>query len=162
MTPTALSSRGRAHLIEFEGLRLLAYRDVAGLWTIGIGHLLTDEELRTGTLRIGDTVVAWRERGLTEDQAYQLLEQDLAWAVRAVRELVRVPLTPGQFDALVSFTFNIGPVKFRQSTLLRRLNAGDYGAVPTQLRRWRFADGREIDGLKNRREGEIALWRAAA
>jgi lysozyme len=162
MTPTALSSRGRAHLIEFEGLRLLVYRDVAGLWTIGVGHLLTAEELRTGTLRIGDEVVPWRQRGLTEDQAYRLLDQDLAWAVRAVRELVRVPLTPGQFDALVSFTFNVGPDALRTSTLLRRLNAGDYAAVPAQLRRWRFAKGREIDGLKNRREGEIALWRDAA
>jgi lysozyme len=171
MTQT-ISRRGLDHLVELEALRLMMYRDQGGYPTIGVGHLLTEEELRTGQLRIGEEVVAWRERGLTEDQAMRLLDQDLDWAEAAVRKLVTVPLTQHQFDALVSFVFNVGPGSpdpskpggFYRSTLRRLLNAGDYAAVPGQMRRWVYTGQPPIRsrGLANRREGEIALWRDAA
>ncbi|MGE0347631.1 MAG: lysozyme [Gemmatimonadales bacterium] len=163
MTQT-ISRRGLDHLVELEALRLMMYLDQGGYPTIGVGHLLTEEELRTGQLRIGEQVVAWRTRGLTEDQALRLLDQDLDWAEAAVRRLVTVPLSQAQFDALVSFTFNTGPTNLRKSTLLRRLNAGNYAAVPTQMRRWVFTGRPPIRsrGLENRREAEVALWQAAA
>ena len=163
MTPTnRLSKRGLDHLVQVEGLRLIAYRDVAGYWTIGVGHLLTDGELESGLLRVGDAFIDWRVRGLTHDQALQLLDQDADWAERAVHQLVTVPLTSPQFDALVSFVFNVGPGAFARSTLRRQLNAGDYASVPGQLARWTFAGGRQVRGLVRRRAAEAALWREAA
>lgn len=167
-----LSPEGLRHLVELEGLRLLAYRDVAGYWTIGVGHLLTDEELTTGHLVLTtppETTVDWR-KGLTEDQVYRLLDQDADWAEAAVRKLVTVPLTQHQFDALVSFVFNVGPGSpdpskpggFYRSTLRRLLNAGDYASVPEQMARWRKAGGKVVQGLVNRRAAEAALWRKAA
>lgn len=134
------------------------YRDVANKPTIGIGHLLTAKELSTGTVRIGADDVPWAD-GLSDVQIDALLDQDLLWARRVVSEAITVPLTQHEFDALVSFTFNVGPGHFRSSTLVKKLNAGDYQAVPDQLRRWVYAGGKEVQGLKNRREMEIRLWR---
>lgn len=156
-----LSSRGLNHLARLEGVRLKAYKDVAGYWTIGVGHLLTPRELETGAIEIAGETYAWRD-GLTEELVYRLLDQDADWAERAVTNAVTVPLGQHQFDALVSFVFNVGPGAFRRSTLLRRLNAGDYAAVPGQLALWVNAGGRRIRGLVNRRQAEIFLWEGAA
>jgi lysozyme len=89
-----------------------------------------------------------------------LLGQDLEGAERTVNEAVTVPLNQNQFDALVSFTFNVGNGAFRGSTLLKLLNQRQYDQVPTQLRRWVMDNGHVVQGLVNRREKEIALWNA--
>jgi lysozyme len=136
-----------------EGVVLTMYHDSAGLPTIGVGHLLTHEELTTGKLRIE---VDWHQ-GITEAQAEDLLRQDLAAAEEAVSE-VTVPLTQQQYDTLVSFAFNVGGQAFRASTLLRLLNAGQYQAVPAQLRRWIHSAGRVDPVLVRRREDEVRQW----
>jgi lysozyme len=157
--PTRLSEAGLAHLVRLEGLRLQMYRDSAGYPTIGIGHLLTARELATGVILLDGAPVMWRD-GITEAEAHAICQQDVAWAVKAVRQSVQVPLQPHQFDALVSFTFNVGPGAFGGSTLLRRLNAGDYAAVPEQLMRWVYlgTPKKKSRGLENRRKAEAELW----
>jgi lysozyme len=152
-----MSDVGLASLKRSEAVRTEMYRDSAGLPTIGVGHLLTRSELASGKLHIYDEVVDWT-KGLTLPQVDELLRTDLDWAELAVSNGVRVTLTAGQFDALVSFTFNVGAEAFRHSTLLRQLNAGDYAGVPAQLRRWIHAGGQESAGLVHRREEEIRLW----
>lgn len=97
---------------------------------------------------------------ITEEQANALLMKDLDRFERAVDKLVKVPLNDNQFSALVSFAFNVGEGEggFATSTLLKRLNAGDYGAVPAQLMRWVNDDGKKLQGLVNRRAAEAGLW----
>lgn len=128
---------------EFEGLRLEAYLDTGGVWTIGYGH--TGEEVR---------------RGLTIDlaQAETWLTEDLREAEGYVSKLVKVGLTQNQFDALVSFVYNIGGTAFSKSTLLKKLNAGDYEGAANQLLRWNKDNGKVIGGLTNRRKKERELF----
>lgn len=137
-----ISETGLALIKQWEGLRLRAYRCPAGVWTIGYGH--------TGNVRAGMEI--------TEEDADALLVSDLATFERAVAQAVKVPLTQHQFDALVSFAFNVGVEAFRKSTLLRKLNALDYAAVPGELAKWVYAGGRKLDGLVSRRAAEAGLW----
>jgi len=97
---------------------------------------------------------------LTDQQALDLLSQDVQPAEKAVNAGVKVALNQNQFDALVSFTFNVGVGAFTSSTLLKVLNQSQYGAVPDQLRRWNKAGGNVVQGLVNRRANEISLWNA--
>ncbi len=127
---------------QWEGLRLQAYRDPVGIWTIGYGH--------TRDVQPGRTI--------TEAEAERLLRADLAEAEAVVAGSVTVPLSDHRFGALVSLVYNIGAGAFAGSTLLRRLNAGDYDAVPGELQRWVYAGGRKLTGLVNRRAAESALW----
>ena len=152
-----ISENGIEKLIEWEGFKRHVYKDSAGLPTIGVGHLLTQDELRSGkiTIRGIDTRYA---NGLSDDQVEDLFKQDLASREQLVRTLVQVPLNQNQFDVLVSFVFNIGRGAFQKSTLLKRLNSGRYEEVPAQLRRWVYSGGELVNGLINRRENEIALW----
>ena len=154
-----MSVLGRQALIEMEGSECIAYRDSAGLPTIGCGHLLTKDELSSGKLLIDSVSVKWKD-GLTGSQVEALLAQDIAPVENAVTAAVKVPLHEDQFDALVCFAFNVGTGAFRNSNLLRKLNAGNYAAVPAQLRRWVHAGGEVVAGLANRREKEVALWMA--
>jgi len=140
-----LSTNGLAVLCGLEDLRLEPYEDAAGKLTIGYGHLLRDGETFTT---------------ITEKEAERLLEEDVEDAEEAVSDLVRVPLTQGQFDALVCFTFNVGRTHLAQSTLLKRLNGKDYKRVPLELERWVYAGGKYLTGLVNRRAKEVALWNA--
>lgn len=145
-------------LKEMEGNKSKAYKDTRGLWTIGIGHCLTKDELTSGKIEVSSEIVRWRN-GLTEDQIQNLLLQDLTLSESAVSCYVKVMLTQGQFDALVSFTFNVGINAFRNSTLRVVLNSGNYDAVPAQLRRWiHNHDGSICKGLVRRREAEVKLW----
>lgn len=148
-----LSQRGLDLIAEVEGLMLKPYKDVAGLWTIGVGHLLTKDELSTGTVN----GYAWRN-GISHSQALDILSVDAEIAERAVNRYVEVPLSQHQFDALVSFVFNVGSGAFKKSTLLRKLNAGDYQSVPSEMKRWNKAGGKVVKGLINRRNKEIKLW----
>lgn len=159
-----MTEAGRQHVISSEGIRLTAYVDEAGLLTIGIGHLITADELKTGMIQIGSELVEY-SKGLTNEQAFTLLDQDINSREAELMACIRVPLTPHQRDALVSFAYNIGLSAFKASTLLRLLNLGDYDAVPGQMRRWNKVrikgDLVASTGLAARREREILLWNEA-
>jgi len=127
---------------EFEGLRLQAYKCPADRWTIGYGH--------TAGVSANDVI--------TEAQATSLLCQDVAESERAVNHYVHGPLTQNQFDALVSFVFNLGVGNFRTSTLLKKLNAGDNDGAAQEFGRWIHAGGKALPGLVRRRAAERALF----
>lgn len=152
-----MSERGKELLSQWEGIETKVYRDVAGLPTIGVGHLLTKDELTSGKIVINGQQVKY-EDGLTHAQIIALLGQDLATFEKAVNDSVQVTLQQHQYDALVSFAFNVGASAFRSSTLLKRLNEGKYDDVPDQLKRWVFSGGQKVQGLINRRNHEIQLW----
>ena len=127
---------------QFEGLRLQSYKDVAGHRTIGWGHLLPP-----------GPVEVW-----TKEQAERVFAKDLADHARAVDDLVTVPLHQYEFDALVSFVFNVGSGAFAKSTMLKMLNQKQYGRVPGQFGRWNKAGGKVVKGLTERRRIERAIW----
>lgn len=137
--------------------RHVMYDDGAGYSTIGIGHLLTEEELDTGEILVEGGSIDWM-LGLSDEDAYLLLLADLQWAQDAVNENVEVFLLQNQFDTLVSFVFNVGETNFRLSTLLRVLNEANYAEVPNQLKRWNKAGGKTLRGLITRRQHEIDEW----
>lgn len=145
-----LSDRGLAFLIEREGLKLRAYRDSAGIWTIGVGHVIrpTDSD---------DP----EHLAIDEAKARVWLREDVKVAEQAVTEFVTVPLMQHQFDALVSFVFNVGVGAFKGSTLLKRLNRGDVRGASEQFKRWAFAGGRVVAGLVDRRAREKMLFDSA-
>lgn len=145
-------------LVEWEGLKLKPYLDSAKLLTIGIGHLLTKEEKQTGFIIINGKKVPW-QYGISKDEAYALKMQDIVRFQDAVTTLVKVPLEQNEFDTLVSFAYNIGVSAFTGSTLLKKLNAGQYSEVPAELSKWVKAGGKKIQGLVNRRNNEIKLWK---
>lgn len=127
---------------DFEGLRLDAYQDAVGIWTIGYGH----------------TSTAYPGQRITTAQATALLRQDVANFEDAVTRAVRVPITENQFAALVSFTYNVGSGALNSSTLLRKLNAGDTLGAANEFLRWNRAGGRVLAGLTRRREAERSLF----
>ena len=142
-----LSEKGVTALKKREGKNgepsLVAYRDSGGVLTAGWGH--TGSDVQEGlTYSIG--------------QCDKWFADDTAWAVKSVNALVKVKLTQDQFDALVSFIFNVGNAAFANSTLLKKLNNGDYGAVPLQMKRWVYVDKERDQGLINRRHSEIGQW----
>lgn len=125
-----------------EGLRLEAYQDAGGVWTIGYGH--------TRDVQPGDVI--------TQQQADDFLREDLAEAAEGVNALVKVPLNQGQFDALCDFVFNLGEHDLERSTLLRLLNAGNYEAAANQFRVWVMGAGEVLPGLVKRRAAERVLF----
>jgi len=135
------------HIKEFEGLRLDAYLDVAGILTIGYGH--TGPDVKSGMK-------------ITKARADDLLHKDMQWAIDAVSKSVTVPTNQYQQAALISLTFNIGAGAFKSSTLLRKLNAGDIEGAANEFCRWNKATvgGKKtvINGLTRRRESERALF----
>jgi lysozyme len=141
-----VSAAGIDLIKQFEGFRANAYQDSVGVWTIGWGH--------TSGARPGQTI--------SRETATSLLRGDLQWAVSAVNRLVKVRLAQPQFDALVSFVFNLGEGNFAKSTLLRRLNAGDFAGAADQFAVWNKAGGRVLPGLTRRRSAEAALFQRAA
>lgn len=144
-------------LRSWEGVSPHAYRDVAEVLTIGVGHRLTRSELMSGKLPIGREIIQWRQ-GLSDAQIETLLAQDLEPTERSLAYLLTTALSPQQFEALTSWAFNCGIEAVRGSTLRRLLNLGRYETVPAQLRRWIYAGGEVIEGLRQRREHEIAWW----
>lgn len=143
MNNLAYSGKGLALTEQFEGLRLAAYQDSVGVWTIGYGH--TGADVHPGLT-------------ITQQQASTLLLKDVASAVADVNRLVTVPLTQNQFDALVDFVFNAGGGSFSTSTLLRDLNAGNYAAAAAQFPRWVHAGNQILPGLVARRKAEQTLF----
>lgn len=139
------SPRGLALIRQFEGLRLLAYKDAVGVPTIGYGT--------TRGVKMGMTI--------TKAQAEEMLRQDVERFEPEVQRLVKVPLTQSQWDALLSFTYNLGSANLESSTLLKLLNKGDYQAAADQFPRWNKAKGRVLNGLTARRAAERALFMEA-
>ena len=157
MANMQVGQSGKKLFQEWEGLELNEYLDSGGAPTIGVGHLMTRSERMSGKIMINGKGVVYRN-GLTVQQCWDLLDQDLDFAEASVNSMVKVSLNQNQFDALVSFIFNVGESAFRNSTLLKVLNAGHFDQVPAQLRRWIRDNGKVVKGLVNRREKEIALW----
>jgi lysozyme len=129
---------------EFEGLRLEAYQDCAGVWTIGYGHTGTD-------------VVAGRN--VSELEAEALLRGDISTAVACVNRVVTAAIQQNHFDALVDFCFNVGVQAFTGSSLLRDLNQGRFEEAATQFGLWVHAGGKAVPGLAKRRAAETAMFR---
>ena len=125
-----------------EGRRLSAYQCSAGVWTIGYGH--------TKGVSEGDTISA--------SEADALLVSDLSEHARALAPFVNVPITKGQFIALLSLAFNVGAHAVKKSTLLRLLNTGHIDEAGDAFLDWRFAGGKESPGLLARRERERKLF----
>lgn len=136
------SQKGIDLIKDFEGFVSDAYLCPAGVWTIGYGH--------TGDVEKGMSI--------TQHQAEAVLTVDLERFERAVNRLVDVHLTQGQFDALVSFTFNLGEGNLAKSTLLRKLNEGDYAGAAEEFPKWKRAGGRVLPGLVKRRAAEQRLF----
>tara|TARA_A100001515_G_scaffold140139_1_gene135476 strand:+ start:4161 stop:4640 length:480 start_codon:yes stop_codon:yes gene_type:complete len=137
-----ISDEGVALVKKFEGCKLEAYQCAAGVWTIGYGS--------TRGVAKGDT---W-----SQEKADMMLEDELQEYGEHVEELVTMPLSQNQFDALTSWTFNLGPTNLANSTLLKVLNAGEYEDVPAQIKRWNKANGDVLEGLVRRREAEALLF----
>ena len=152
-----MSEQGRMLLAEWDGFESQVYLDMTGKQAIGVGHVLTKDELSSGKIYIRKKPVKYAE-GLTAQQVWDLLDQDLKIFQKEVKKRVSVPLTQNQFDALVAFAFNVGAYSFKKSTLLKLLNEGQYEEAANQLRRWVYCGGQRSRGLANRREKEIALW----
>jgi lysozyme len=142
------SEEGLRAIMEHEGVRLTAYPDPGtggDPWTIGVGH--TGPEVVHGMT-------------ITREEAMSLLAQDVKTAEKCVTANVRVGLTQSQFDALVSFVFNVGCGAFKGSTLLKKLNADDEQGAADEFLRWNKAAGRVLPGLTARREAEREMFLA--
>ena len=144
------SAAGRKAISAKEGVRLVAYPDPATKgepFTIGVGH----------TSAAGPPKV-YKGMTITAQECDEILSRDLATFERAVEKAVKVPLNQNQFDALVSFTFNVGAGNLQKSTLLKRLNQGDYRGAADQFPVWNKAAGKVMKGLVTRRADERALF----
>ena len=137
-----ISDKGIYAIKKFEGCELIAYQDAVGVWTIGYGH--------TKGVSEGDII--------SSAQAEALLLKELKEYENYVHELVEVPLHQYQLDALVSWTYNLGPTNLKSSTMLKVLNEGKYNEVPDQMRRWNRAGGKVLEGLVKRRDYEARLF----
>ena len=141
------SEKGIALIKQFEGCKLTAYQDSVGVWTIGYGWT---QPVDGKPIRAGMTI--------KQETAERLLKTGLVSYESDVSRLVKVGVTQGQFDALVSFTYNLGARSLSTSTLLRKLNAGDYAGAAEEFLRWNKAGGKVLTGLTRRREAERALF----
>ncbi|MFJ1518449.1 lysozyme [Acinetobacter sp. ABJ_C1_1] len=142
-----ISSVGIDLIKGFEGLRLKAYDDGVGVWTIGFG-----------TIKYPNGIRVKPRDSCTSQQAEDYLRNDLSAFENAVNSLVKAKLTQNQFDALVSFTYNLGETNLSKSTLLKKLNAGDYQGAADQFLVWNKAGGKVMKGLVRRREAERSLF----
>ena len=142
-----ISQNGINLIKQFEGCRLEAYKCPAGVWTISYGHT-------------GSDVVSGRK--ITQEQAENLLKQDLIVHCNNVEKLVKVKLNQNQFDALVSFEYNVGYGNFSSSTLLKLLNKGDYTGAAGQFERWVYAGGKVLARLQKRRKAAMSCFTTPA
>lgn len=131
---------------EFESFQPKPYLCPAGYWTIGYGHVIQHPDDY--------------KNGITEAEALEFLARDIAVAERAVLRYIAVTLTDGQFDALVSFTFNLGAGALQRSTLRRKINREDHEAIPAELQKWVWGGGHRLRGLEKRRKAEAALYQS--
>lgn len=133
-----ISDAGINLIKSFEGLKLFAYQDSVGVWTVGYGHTLS----------------AHKGLVITKDRAVELLKLDIMRFEYVVNREVLVPLTQWQYDAIISLTFNIGSGAFMRSTLLKKVNAGEYAQAADEFLKWNRAGKKVLEGLTNRRVAE--------
>jgi len=145
-----VSNSGMVLICGFEGLKLKAYDDGVGVWTIGFGTTIYPNGIK---VKKGDTC--------TEVQAKAYMAHDLKKFESAVNSAVTVPINQNQFDALVSLAYNIGTSAFKESTLLKKINLGDYKGAATQFNVWNKGGGKVMQGLVNRRALERKLFEKA-
>lgn len=131
---------------RFEGFSAMPYLCPAGYLTVGYGHVVKNPE-------------AFRQP-ITEDDATEILTVDVETAERAVLRLITVPLTDGQFDALISFTFNLGSGALQRSTLRRMINREEHEEAPAEFMKWIWAGGKKLKGLVRRRQAETLLYQS--
>lgn len=143
----SLSDNGMKLLEQFEGLRLEAYLDSAGIATIGYG-----------TIKYPDGSKVKKGDKITKARAKEYKLHDLKEFENTVNTSVKVPLTQNQYDALVSLSYNIGSGAFNNSTLLKKLNSGDYKGAAEQFLVWNKVNSKKVQGLVNRREAERNLF----
>lgn len=136
-----MTNRAAELVKRFESCRLASYPDAAGIWTIGYGHTPSHE---------GESI--------TQGRADTLLERDLAAAASYVNAYVKLELKPAMYDALISFVFNLGARQFLNSTLLKRLNDGEFLEIPAEFVKWKNTGGRPLLGLLRRRIAEAELF----
>jgi len=137
-----ISEEGLALIKKFEGCELEAYQCAAGIWTIAYGRI---KEVKEGHTCTQEQAEAWLDEELHEYQSY-------------IDDMVKVDLEQCQFDALVSWVYNLGPSNLKSSTLLKVLNNSEYDEVPEQIKRWNKAGGKVLEGLVRRREAEALLF----
>jgi len=137
-----ISKEGIALIKKFEGCELEAYKCAAGVWTIGYGH--------TKDVKEGEVI--------TKEEAESMLVHELQEYCNDVDIAVKVDLKQNEFDALVSWTYNLGPTNLNSSTMLRVLNEGKHDDVPTQIKRWNKAGGEVLKGLIRRRNAEALMF----
>lgn len=130
-----------------EGLSLKVYLCPANVPTIGYGHVVRDSEK---SLYVG---------GVTKEKAEEILEDDVSYFEREVKDLVDYDINENQFSALVSFSFNVGVNAFRNSTLRRKLLVGDYDGAANEFKRWNLGGGKILNGLIERRKKEEKLFK---
>tara|TARA_R100001443_G_scaffold112150_2_gene125470 strand:- start:2605 stop:3060 length:456 start_codon:yes stop_codon:yes gene_type:complete len=140
------SQEGISLIKSFEGCELTAYRCSADVPTIGYGH--------TSGVSDGDTC--------TQEEAETMLAEDLVEFEDYVKKYVETNLQQNEFDALVAWTYNLGPANLKESTMLKELNSGNFEEVPRQMKRWNRAGGEVLDGLIRRREAESRLFKGEA
>ena len=143
-----ITQEGLELIKRFEGFSPTIYICPAGYPTIGYGHVVPEEERE------------WFDDGIDEQEAEDLLQRDVLWAERGVLRLIDVPLTDGQFDALVSFTFNLGTGALQRSTLRRKVNREEHDKVPREFMRWVWAGGKRLKGLERRRSAEAGAYQS--
>lgn len=141
-----VTADGLALIKRFEGFSPTPYLCPAGYWTVGYGHVIKSQ-------------FAYPDP-ITEDHASQILASDVQVAEKAVQRLVTIPLTDGQFDALVSFTFNLGAGALQRSTLRKKVNREEHDDVPAEFLKWVNAGGRKLVGLVRRRQAEAERYAA--
>lgn len=141
------SENGINLIKQFEGCRLTAYQDSVGIWTIGYGW----------TQPVDCKPVA-KGMVITQQKADDLLKQGVVQYENGVNSLVKVQLNHNQFDALVDFAYNLGVNALKGSTLLKKLNTGDYAGAANEFTKWNKAGGKELAGLTRRREAEKSLF----
>jgi lysozyme len=134
-------------IMHFEGLRLEAYYDSVNVVTIGIGTTRYEDGSK---VKITDRI--------TKERALQLLEHDITKFAQAVNRLVKVNIHQHHFDALVSFVYNVGIGNLENSTLLKKLNKGDFTGAAAEFPKWNKAGGKVLAGLTRRREAEKVLF----
>jgi lysozyme len=148
MASQPINQSGLELIKHFESLRLDAYQDSVGVWTIGWGH--------TGLVK--NDMSVYQGQSITEQEAEDFLKQDLVIFEDAVTDNVNVDINSNQYSALVSFCFNLGATNLRKSTLLRKLNETNYFAAAKEFKKWSKAGGRRMEGLVRRRISERNLY----
>jgi len=137
-----ISEEGLSLIKKFEGCELKAYRCAANVLTIGYGT----------------TKGVTEDMEITKEEAESILKEEMHEYESYINDMVKVPLKQNQFDAMVSWVFNLGSGNLSSSTLLKKLNNSEYDEVPSQIKRWNKAGGKVLDGLIRRREAEALLF----